>query len=78
MLIDIKVPQQGLTTEFVTVSEWFVQEGDKVEQGDILGQFESEKAVLDVEATVSGTVSRILKQEGDEADIGAVLLQIEV
>lgn len=74
---EVKVPQQGETTEYVTISNWNVQVGDVVSKDDALGEMESAKTVAPLVAPVSGTVSAILKSIGEEADIGEVLMIIE-
>lgn len=54
------LPQLGETMEAGTIVEWLKKEGDPVEEGDILFQFESDKAVLEVESRYKGTLLKIL------------------
>lgn len=77
MQIEIKVPQQGLTVDYVTLSRWLVKEGDSVTKGQELAEIESEKSVLMVEAPADGVLSSIVSEPGQEYDIGAVLGIIE-
>ena len=77
MLYEVKVPQQGETTEYVTVSKWNVKAGDTVHKDDELGEMESAKTVAPIVAPCDGVVAKILKDDGDAADIGATLLLIE-
>ena len=74
---EVNVPQQGLTTEYVTIGDIYVNVGDTVSIGMALCNMESEKAVLDLESPVDGTVEEILKNTGDEADIGEPVFIIE-
>lgn len=77
MQYEVKVPQQGETTEYVTISKWNVNEGDVVAKNDELGEMESAKTVAPIVSPYDGKVVSILKAEGDEADIGETLLVIE-
>lgn len=76
MLHEVKIPQQGLTTEYVYVNEICVKQGDAVAEGDILLKMESEKACLDLESPANGTVEQILVKEEDEAEIGQTVVVI--
>ena len=44
MKIDVKVPQQGLTIDYITFSSWKVSVGEMVKKGDAIAEIESEKA----------------------------------
>lgn len=52
--------------------------GDHVEEGDELMILESMKMEIPVEATASGTVTRIEVAEGEGVSEGAVLVALEV
>lgn len=77
MKILIKIPQQGLTTDYVTIGEWFVKQGEKVNAGDVIASIESEKAMLEITSPITGIVNEILKPKGDEVKIGEVIAVIE-
>ncbi len=77
MRVEIKVPQQGETTEYVTIISWSVSEGDVVTEGQEIGEMESAKTTAPIESPASGTIIELLKQEGDEADIGEAIAVIE-
>lgn len=78
MRYELKVPQQGETTEYVTISKWSVKIGDEVKEGMELGEMESSKTVAPIESPVAGKIVEFLKEEGDEADVGEVIAIIEV
>lgn len=65
MATEILMPKLGLTMTEGTVEHWFVHEGDQVEQGDPIVEISSEKLTNEVAAPVSGTVIKIVSQEGD-------------
>jgi pyruvate dehydrogenase E2 component (dihydrolipoamide acetyltransferase) len=64
------VPQAGWTMKSGTVSAWLKKEGETVRQGEPLLELETDKAVVEVEATASGVVVRILVQAGESAEVG--------
>lgn len=53
----------GTTTE-AKITQWLKKEGDTVKEGEPLFIIETEKVTVDVEATASGTLHRILVREG--------------
>jgi pyruvate/2-oxoglutarate dehydrogenase complex dihydrolipoamide acyltransferase (E2) component len=77
MKFEVKIPQQGFTTEYVTLTKIYVAEGDSVKEGMPLCEMESDKATMDIESSFSGKVASILKSEGAEANIGEVIMTIE-
>jgi pyruvate dehydrogenase E2 component (dihydrolipoamide acetyltransferase) len=69
MAIAVNMPQIGQDITKGVIREWYVNEGDRVKEGDILATVESEKAAFEVEALGSGTLIRILYQIGQEAEV---------
>jgi pyruvate dehydrogenase E2 component (dihydrolipoamide acetyltransferase) len=69
MATAVNMPQIGQDITRGVIREWYVREGDKVEEGDILATVESEKAAFEVEAVDSGILIRILYQVGQEAEV---------
>ena len=49
-----------------TLSAWFVKFGDKVTDGDILAEIETDKATMELEATDEGIVKEIIYKAGTE------------
>ena len=64
MITEVILPKLGQTMEEGSVVEWVKKEGDPVKRGDLLFTVESDKAVLDVEATARGFLRKILVAEG--------------
>jgi Pyruvate/2-oxoglutarate dehydrogenase complex, dihydrolipoamide acyltransferase (E2) component, and related enzymes len=69
MATAITMPKLGLTMTEGTIEEWTKHEGDKVEQGEVVARISSEKLTSDVEAPASGTLLKILVQEGEDLPI---------
>ncbi|MBL6699375.1 MAG: hypothetical protein ISP98_07565 [Luminiphilus sp.] len=63
----VKIPQMGLTTEEVALVEWLVSVGDSVLEGDVIANLEADKALVELEATVSGEISELLVDADDSA-----------
>ncbi len=77
MPYEIKVPQAGESIQEVEIGQWLVGEGDHVEKGQNLVEIETDKASLDLAAPVAGVVSKILKRQGEPAEIGEVIARLE-
>ena len=56
-----------------TVVKWHKQAGDRVSNGDILAEIETDKATMELENFDDGTLLKIFVEEGEEADIGSAL-----
>ncbi len=73
MAYEIILPKLGQTVEEGRIVEWLKEEGDTVDRGDVLFTVETDKAVLDVEATRKGYLRRILVPEGESRPVLAVV-----
>src|SRR5690606_27899761 len=69
MPTEIVLPKLGNTVESSIIVEWLKQPGDAVAEGDVLCEVETDKAVLSVESTASGTLLAVLYQPGDEVPV---------
>jgi len=56
-----------------TVVKWHKQAGDRVANGDILAEIETDKATMELENFDDGTLLKIFVEEGEEAEIGSAL-----
>ena len=69
----INMPRLSDTMEEGTVASWLKKEGDKVEEGDILAEIETDKATMEFESFYSGTLLKIGIAEGETAKVDALL-----
>ena len=69
----ITMPRLSDTMEEGTVARWLKKEGDKVSEGDILAEIETDKATMEFESFYSGTLLKIGIQEGSSAKVDALL-----
>jgi pyruvate dehydrogenase E2 component (dihydrolipoamide acetyltransferase) len=67
------MPPLGQTSDELRLLEWLKAEGETVSEGEPLLVIETDKATLDVEASVSGTLLRAVCREGQSVTAGAVL-----
>jgi len=69
----INMPRLSDTMEEGTVATWLKQVGDKVEEGDILAEIETDKATMEFESFNEGTLLHIGIQEGESAKVDTLL-----
>ncbi|WP_224483825.1 pyruvate dehydrogenase complex dihydrolipoamide acetyltransferase [Robertkochia aurantiaca] len=69
----IKMPRLSDTMEEGTVAKWLKQVGDKVEEGDILAEIETDKATMEFESFHEGTLLHIGIEEGEGAPVDSLL-----
>ena len=73
MAIIVNMPRLSDTMEEGTVSSWLKKVGDKVEEGDILAEIETDKATMEFESFYSGTLLHIGINEGESAKVDSLL-----
>ncbi len=69
----INMPRLSDTMEEGTVAKWLKQVGDKIEEGDILAEIETDKATMEFESFHEGTLLHIGIAEGDGAPVDTLL-----
>jgi pyruvate dehydrogenase E2 component (dihydrolipoamide acetyltransferase) len=70
MAQDVKLTMDG------TLLNWLKNAGDAVKAGEIIAEFEADKATVEVEAPSDGVLVKLLAEVGDELSEGAVIAQI--
>jgi pyruvate/2-oxoglutarate dehydrogenase complex dihydrolipoamide acyltransferase (E2) component len=77
--IDVKMPDLSATEgSDILVRRWLVKEGARVKRGQPLLEVETDKATMEVESIVTGTVLEILAVLGAKVAIGEVIARIQV
>ena len=69
----ITMPRLSDTMTEGTVASWLKKVGDKVSEGDILAEIETDKATMEFESFYAGTLLHIGIQEGESAPVDSVL-----
>ena len=77
MSIKVTVPPLGESITEAIIAKWHKQEGDFVNQDELLIELETDKVTLEVNALVSGMLSGIKVKVGDVVKIGQELATID-
>lgn len=59
------MPRQGQSVESCIITTWHKKVGDTVNEGDVLFSYETDKSAFDEKSLFSGTLLKILFEEGD-------------
>ena len=73
---NVIMPALGVAQETGRVLKWFKSEGDRVSQGEMLLEVETDKATVELEAVASGVLRDITAVAGDEVPVGTVIAGI--
>ncbi len=65
----VVMPRQGQSVESCIITQWHKSKGDKVEKGDILFSYETDKAAFEEEAKDDGVLLDLFFDEGDEVPV---------
>ena len=65
MAVEVIMPKAGSEMEEGEIVQWFKNEGDHVEEGEVLLEIVTDKVNMEVEAEATGTLLKILAQAGD-------------
>ena len=68
--VALEIPKVGLVMENARLVRWLKNVGDAVTQGEPLLELETEKSVVEIEATVSGRLLETLIQVDEPASVG--------
>ncbi len=69
----INMPRLSDTMEEGVVAKWLVKKGDKINEGDILAEIETDKATMEFESFYEGVLLHIGIQEGETAPVDQLL-----
>ncbi len=75
---EIIMPKLGESIEEATITNWFVKEGDKVEEDDILLEIATDKVDSEIPSPVDGVVKKILFKKDEVVAVGAVIALIDL
>ena len=62
----ILLPALSPTMETGNLVKWLVEEGQKVNSGDLIAEIETDKATMELEAPDDGTINQLVVSEGTE------------
>jgi pyruvate/2-oxoglutarate dehydrogenase complex dihydrolipoamide acyltransferase (E2) component len=75
-LVDVTMPQMGVSVAEGTVVEWRKQPGDWIEADEIIASISTDKIDTDVEAPATGRVQELIVDVGETVEVGSVLARI--
>jgi 2-oxoisovalerate dehydrogenase E2 component (dihydrolipoyl transacylase) len=78
MLREFKLPDVGEGLTEADIVAWHVKPGDQVEDGQIIVEIETAKAVVELPCPWDGTVALLLAEEGQTVDVGVPIIAVEV
>ena len=73
---EVKMPQLGETVVEGTITKWLKQEGDMVEEDELLVEISTDKVDSEVPSSQAGKLQKILVQEGETVSVGTALAVI--
>ncbi len=77
MPLELKVPEVGESITEVMIGAWKKKEGEAVRTDEPVVEIESDKATVELPAPGAGTVTKILKGQGEKATVGEVIGYME-
>lgn len=76
MATDVIIPVLGMSQDSGRLVQWLKQPGETVKAGEILFEVETDKAVVEIEAPVAGTLGPWLVEEGDVVPVTQVVVRL--
>ncbi len=75
-LVDVTMPQMGVSVAEGTVVAWRVEPGDRIEAEATICEISTDKIDTEVPSPASGVVTEILVPVGETVDVGTVMARI--
>ncbi|MGB6519146.1 MAG: lipoyl domain-containing protein, partial [Candidatus Cybelea sp.] len=76
-LVSVTLPEMGESVTQGSIVEWRKRVGEYVAEGDPLVEVTTDKVDVEVPATASGVVTKILAHEGQTVAVGSALAEID-
>ncbi len=77
MATEFKLPELGENIESGDLVRLMIKPGASIAEGDAVMELETDKAVLEVPSSVTGTIGEIRVKEGDKLRVGQVIFTVE-
>ena len=75
-LVDVVMPQMGVSVSEGTITKWLKQPGEAVSADEPLLEISTDKVDTEVPSPATGIVQEVLAQEGETVDVGTKLATI--
>src|SRR4030095_11762655 len=73
MATSVVMPALEMAQETGKIVSWLKKEGETVTKGEVLLEIETDKAVVEVEATADGVLAAVKSHEGDVVPVGVTI-----
>jgi len=77
MPTEFKLPELGENIESGDLVRLMVKPGTNITEGEPVMELETDKAVVEVPSSVTGTIGEIRVKEGDKLRVGQVIFTVE-
>src|SRR6184192_410536 len=74
----IRTPDIGEGIAEVELVAWHVKPGDEVKEDQVLADVMTDKATVEIPSPISGKVSQLMGEVGQQIAVGADLIRLEV
>lgn len=75
---EIVMPKMGESIEEATITKWFVKEGDKVVEDDVLLEIATDKVDSEIPSPVEGVIKKVLFDQDETVAVGTVIAVIDM
>ncbi len=75
--MEFKFPDTGEGVTEGKFLQWMIDEGDEIEEDQVVGEAETDKAVVDIPAPTSGKVTELKVEAGDTVKVGDVIMIVD-
>src|SRR5678815_2320816 len=76
MATSVVMPALEMAQETGKIVSWVKKEGDAIRKGEILLEVETDKAVVEIEASADGVLGGVKSQAGDVVPVGTTIAWI--
>ncbi|WP_372772334.1 dihydrolipoamide acetyltransferase family protein [Mangrovibacterium sp.] len=73
----IQMPKMGESVQEATITKWFVKEGDRIEEDDMLFEIATEKVDSEIPSPVDGVIKKILFEVDSIVPVGEIVAIIQ-
>src|ERR1700691_3686011 len=77
MFTEFKLPELGEKIESGDLVRLMIKPGGSIREGEAVMELETDKAVVEVPSSVTGTIGEIRVKEGDKLRVGQVIFTVE-
>ena len=77
MVLEFEFPDTGEGVTEGKFLEWLVEEGEEIDEDQILGEAETDKAVIDIPAPSDGVIKELKAEPGDNIKVGEVIMVMD-